>query len=180
MIGDLPNLGKVWYNRESIANILSLAEVRKVCRVTMDSADEPAMLVHSLDGSVMKFLEHPSGLYVFSGNDDTNDNVTGYTMLSTVTEQKKLFSRQEIQSADAARDLYRIIGRPAEVEFQSIILRNNLIRNCPVMPDAKRALIIYSPDITVIKGKQTRSGAALRAPTFVAEPHPRTNTGTSL
>jgi hypothetical protein len=37
MVGDFPNLGKVWYNRESIANILSLAgEVRKVCRITID------------------------------------------------------------------------------------------------------------------------------------------------
>ena len=156
MVGDFPNLGKVWYNRESIANILSLAEVRKVCRITMDSADEPAMLVHRLDGTVMKFLEHPSGLYVFSCNNDTNDSVTGYTMLSTVAEQKKLFSRREIQSANAARDLYRKIGRPAEAEFQSI-LRNNLIRNCPVTPDdAKRALIIYGPDIAVIKGNTTR------------------------
>ena len=172
MVGDFPNLGKVWYNRESIANILSLAEVRKVCRITMDSADEPAMFVHRLDGTVMKFLEHPSGLYVFSCNNDTNDNVTGYTMLSTVAEQKKLFSRREIQSANAARDLYRKIGRPAEAEFQSI-LRNNLIRNCPVTPDdAKRALIIYGPDIAVIKGKTTRSRAAPRAPTFVAEPIP--------
>jgi hypothetical protein len=29
MIGDFPNLGEVWFNTESIANILSLAEVRK-------------------------------------------------------------------------------------------------------------------------------------------------------
>ena len=128
--------------------------------------------MHRLDGTVMKFLEHPSGLYVFSCNNDTNDSVTGYTMLSTVAEQKKLFSRREIQSANAARDLYRKIGRPAEAEFQSI-LRNNLIRNCPVTPDnAKRALIIYGPDIAVIEGKTTRSHAAPRAPTFVAEPIP--------
>ena len=60
LIGDVPNLGEVWYNRESMANILSLAEVRKVCRVTMDSSSEPAMIVHRLDGSTMKFLEHAS------------------------------------------------------------------------------------------------------------------------
>ncbi|KAI2494383.1 hypothetical protein MHU86_20155 [Fragilaria crotonensis] len=41
MIGDFPNLGEVWFNKQSIANILSLAEVRKVCRVTMDTSDEP-------------------------------------------------------------------------------------------------------------------------------------------
>jgi hypothetical protein len=40
----LPKLGEVWYNRESMANILSLAEVRKVCRVTMDSSTSPQCL----------------------------------------------------------------------------------------------------------------------------------------
>ena len=170
MVGDFPNLGEVWYNRESIANILSLAEVRKVCRVTMDTLAEPALLVHRLDGTVMKFLEHPSGLYVYKGNDrTTNDNVTGYyTMVSTVAQQKKMFSRREVALADAARELYRKIGRPDEVEFQKI-LQQNLIRNCPVTPtDAKRALLIYGPDIAVLKGKTTRSAAAPRVPTFVS------------
>ena len=46
MVGDFPNLGEVWYNRNSIANILSLADVRKVCRVTMDTSAEPALIVH--------------------------------------------------------------------------------------------------------------------------------------
>ena len=35
MVGDFPNLGKVWYNEASIANILSLGDVTKVCTVTM-------------------------------------------------------------------------------------------------------------------------------------------------
>jgi hypothetical protein len=126
MVGDFPNLGQVWYNDKSIANILSLSDVRKVCRVTMDTQEETAMCVHRLDGSIMKFAEHPSGLYVFTPN-DTNNTVTAYTMLSTVTEQKKMFTRREVLAADVARDLYRKIGRPDEAEFQSI-LRNGLIR----------------------------------------------------
>ena len=171
MIGDFPNLGEVWYNKDSMANILSLAEVRKVCRVTMDSSDEPAMIVHRLDGSEMKFTEHDSGLYVFKDN-FTNAPVSGYTMVTTVAEQKKLFSKREVKAADVARDLYWKIGRPSEAEFQDI-LKRNLIRDCPVTPsDAKRANIIYGPDVAVVKGKTTRSKAALRAPTFVAEPIP--------
>ena len=170
-VGDFPNLGEVWYNPHSIANILSLADVRKVCRVTMDSSLEPSLNVHRLDGSVMKFIEHDSGLYIYKSN-VTNEPVTGYSLLSTVADQKKLFSRREIKAADAARDLYRKIGRPDEAEFQTI-LRRNLIRNCPVTPaDAKRALIIYGPDIAVLKGKSTRSEAALRVPTFEAVPIP--------
>ena len=88
MVGDFPNLGEVWFNRDSIANILSLADVRKVCRITMDMSAEPALLVHRLDGSIMKFLEHSSGLYIYKCY-STNDRVTGYyTMVSTVAKQK--------------------------------------------------------------------------------------------
>ncbi len=122
MVGDFPNLGEVWFNEDSIANILSLADVRKVCRVTMDTSHEPALLVHRLDGSVMKFIEHPSGLYVYKCN-PTNKHVTGYSynLVSTVAAQKMMFSRREIQSADIARELYRKIGRPSEADFQSIL-----------------------------------------------------------
>jgi hypothetical protein len=124
------------------------------------------MCVHRLDGTVIKFTEHPSGVHVFNPRNVTNNCVNEYTMISTVAKQKK------IQAADATRNLYRKIGHPDEAEFQSI-LRNNFIRNCPVSPDdAKRALIIYGPDIAVIKGKMARSGAAARTPPFVAESIP--------
>ena len=171
MIGDFPNLGEVWYNSMSIANILSLADVRKICRVTMDSRDEPAIHVHRLDGSIMTFSEHESGLYVYNPN-NSNEQVIGYSLLSTVSAQKKLFSRREVKAADDARELYRKIGRPDEAEFDSI-LRKNLIRNCPITSsDAKRALVIYGPDIAVLKGKTTRAAAAAHVPTFEAVPIP--------
>jgi hypothetical protein len=44
MIGNFKNLGTVWFNPASIANILSLSEVRKVCRVTLGG------LVYSIVG----------------------------------------------------------------------------------------------------------------------------------
>jgi Zinc knuckle len=171
MVGIFPNLGEVWYNENSIANILSLADVRKVCRVTMDSCAEPSMNVHRLDGSVMKFVEHESGLYIYRTN-DTNNVVSAYTMLSSVMENKKLFTQREIHAADEARALYRKIGRPGEAEFQDL-LRKSFIRNCPItVDDAKRALLIYGPDIATLKGKTTRSSAAERIPTFQAQPIP--------
>lgn len=77
MVGDFPNLGTVWFNKESIANILSLSDVRKVCRVTMDTQEQDTamMCVHCFDGSVMRFVEHPSGLYVFNAS---GKNVNAY------------------------------------------------------------------------------------------------------
>ncbi|KAI2492644.1 Reverse transcriptase (RNA-dependent DNA polymerase) [Fragilaria crotonensis] len=172
LIGDFPNLGKVWFNPQSIANILSLAEVRKVCRVTMDTDAEPAMVVHRIDGSAMKFIEHVCGLYVYVPPNDSNHRVTAYTMVSTVANQKKPFSRRDVANADTARALYRLIGRPSEADFQRI-LTGNFIRNCPVTPlDAKRALIIYGPDIATLKGKTTRAGTATHTPAFESVPLP--------
>ena len=174
MVGDFGNLGEVWFNQHSIANILSLVDVRKVCRVTMDTtAAELALLVHRVDGSITKFVEHSSGLYVFKGN-STNNNVTGYTLLSTVAEQRKMFSRsRDVKAADTARELYRKLGWPSEADFIISYLTKNSIQNCPVTPDdARRATIIYGAEVSAQKGKTTRSAAAPRTPTFVAQPIP--------
>jgi hypothetical protein len=57
-VGDNRLFGTVWYNPQSLANILSMALVRKTHRVTMDSSVEPALLVHfPQDGRVLKFRE---------------------------------------------------------------------------------------------------------------------------
>jgi hypothetical protein len=166
-VGDFPNLGEVWYNPDSIANILSLADVCRVRRVTMDSATNPAITVHRKDGSLMHFTAHPSGLYVFNAN-DSSSAVTAYTLVNTVAEQKKLFTPRQVQDADKARDLYRLLGRPSEADFQRI-LRNNYLHNCPVTPtDAARALTIYGKDVPFLKGTTTHRPAASRVPTFTA------------
>ena len=64
LIGSVTNFGDVWYNAHSLANILSMAEVRKVCRITMDTSVEAAMHVHRQDGTIMTFKEYTSGLYL--------------------------------------------------------------------------------------------------------------------
>jgi hypothetical protein len=45
-MGTVKNFGDVWFNTNSLANILSMADVRKVCRITMDTSLEAAMIVH--------------------------------------------------------------------------------------------------------------------------------------
>ena len=89
-IGIFGNLGDVWYNPNSIANILLLADVRKICRVTLDTSSEPALCVYRLDGSMMKFAEHASGLYVYDSAAARKNSalINAYTLVSTVAEQK--------------------------------------------------------------------------------------------
>ena len=119
-IGDIPNFGHVWYNPESLANILSMASVRKLCRITMDTSVDSAIHVHRRDGTLMTFTEYKSGLYFFdtsTTNNVPNTPVTDYLLLNTVSTNKFLYTKHEIDSADLARALYRKLGRPSEADF---------------------------------------------------------------
>ena len=60
-IADTQNFGHVWFNEDSLANILSLAEVSKHARVTMDTDIKNCMYVHRKDGIIMEFKELNSG-----------------------------------------------------------------------------------------------------------------------
>ena len=159
-IGTVTNFGNVWYNQHSLANILSMAAVRKICRITMDTSVDAAIHVHRRDGSIMTFTEYQSGLYYFDtgvgSTKSTKNNVDAYVFLTTVAGNKLKYTRREIQGADDARALYRKLGHPSEKTFRHL-LDSNYIRNCPITSDdAKRALLIYGPDIATLKGKRTR------------------------
>ena len=176
MIGDITNFGTVWYNPASMANILSLQQVCKVCRVTMDSELELAMIVHRRDGSTMKFIQYSNGLYYFdvaTHSPSSNSSVTapssqsfaGYLFVQTVSDNKARYHRREIEGADRAVVLHRKIGRPSQTHFE-MILRNNLIRNCPVtVDDARRAITIYGTDRASLQGKTVKKSGS-HVPTF--------------
>jgi hypothetical protein len=166
-MGTIPDFGKVWFNEESIANILSLADVRKARRVTMDSADDNAFHVHKPDGSgYTRFQEHPSGLYLHDSTkpvtpytQQDGSNVVGYSYLQTVAENKKQFTKRQIESADKSRQLYRMLGRPGPDRYMDIV-RNNFIIKCPVtIDDVTRAQRIYGKDVAFLKGKTMASPA---------------------
>ena len=99
-MGTVKNVGEVWYNPESIVNVLSVAQVCRVRRVTfLDTADQPAFHVHKPDGtSSTVFAEHESGLYLHNASVPA-DNVTSpvvvvaYSHLQTVAANKKAFTR---------------------------------------------------------------------------------------
>jgi len=141
-------------------NIFSLAAVCKLCRITMDTSVEAALCVHCSDDSIMKFIEYGMGLYYHDAaaavQPNSNENVIDYSFVSTVANNKAQFPRREIEGADKARALYPKIGRPSQQQFEQILAKN-LIRNCPAtVDDAKRALLIYGPNVAALKGKTTK------------------------
>jgi hypothetical protein len=88
-----------------------------------------------------------------------NEQVIAYSYLQTVAENKKVFTKRQIDAADLARELYRKLGRPGAARFMDII-RKNLIINCPItFDDVTRAERIYGKDVAFLKGKTTASPA---------------------
>ena len=167
-MGTVKDIGPVWYNPNSIANILSLAQVRLVRRVTMDTDDLPAFHVHKLDGTgTTVFAEHESGLYLFDASKNatstvanhSNAPIIAYSYLQTVADNKSKFTARQVAAADDARKLYRLLGRPGHTRFLTT-LRENHILNCPItVDDARRAEQIYGQDIAFLKGKTTATPA---------------------
>ena len=97
--GHIRGYGRVWFNKNSLANILSLADVRRRgWRITMDTAEEAAMTVHRSNGTLMKFKEYSSGLYFFDTN-DINNGVENYCLVQTVAENERKYHRREIGRA---------------------------------------------------------------------------------
>ena len=115
-------ISTMWYNSNSIANILSLADLCKVCTVTMDLSLSLFMDVHPKDDLIMSFLYHPAWAFSFIRVINVaSGRVPAYTLLTTVADHLRMFSQQQIQQADRARKLRSMRVRPDEIFFQLIL-----------------------------------------------------------
>ena len=63
IVGDIDGYSTVWYNPESLANILSLGRVSTHRRLTMDITKKQVFHIHNQDGTIMKFKKSDKGLY---------------------------------------------------------------------------------------------------------------------
>ena len=169
---DLPGLGTAWYDSDQITNVLGFAHLKDKYRITYDSDKEDAFLVH-LPDKILKFERTPEGLYAYKPPQyfiDENRERKGYSpepkadedkqlvnnQITTVAENRKGFTHRQFLRAKRARDLYAQMGFPTVQNFKHI-LRQNLIKNCPVTPeDVDIAERIFGPDAATMKGKSTR------------------------
>jgi hypothetical protein len=101
----------VYYSPQSLANILSLAQVSEMFRVTMDTNEAPTMMVHVIPNLVLRFQQCGSGLYYYdTAVNDNNSTVIPYSFLSTVRRNKdylidtKLKERIKLASCKATLD----------------------------------------------------------------------------
>ncbi len=94
---------------------LSLAEIQKQYRVTYDSDQRMAFIVHRSDNGLpdMIFQMHPSGLHYYDPSDNGN-----YVFVSTVEQNKMNFTKRQIEAAEKARQLYASVGFPSNRDFK--------------------------------------------------------------
>jgi hypothetical protein len=123
----VPHLGKCWFNKDSITNIIAPSDMTAKFRVTMDSTAEKAMLIH-LPDKVIKFWQMPNGLYAMDPTDpDRNDSSSeNLQMIQTVAESLKFLSPRQQQRARCTRELFHAIGTPTIDDLKAMI-RMNLI-----------------------------------------------------
>ena len=120
------------------------------------------------------FVEHTNGLYLLlpSAHCTTKFPAHSYSCVSTVTDNRAVFTCRELEGADRARQLYRTIRRPSQQKFETILDHGSIL-NCPVTKvDAQRANIIYRHDLAYFKGKTTEHPASPHVATQVHLPLP--------
>ena len=160
-VADLKGYGLVWFDEKCIANCLSLALTSDQYRVTLDTEQDQAFLVHKKNGTFRRFHRADCDLYICDLTDE--DQVV---LVTTVEGQKKKYSQRDFRRADRARKFQEIIMFPSNKDYKSMV-NNNSINNCQITRcDIELAEDIFGPNPNIIKGKTTR-----RQPGPVREDH---------
>ena len=165
--GNLPGYGVVWHHPEAITNILSLHRVQEKFGVTYDSANKNSFLVHKPDG-VREFRATAKGLYALV---DKDPNKTGVQLLQTVKDNMKHFSKQSIEGAKKAKDLYGKVHFPSIPDFKNMV-RYSVIKNYPItLEDVDAMEAIFGPNVAALKGKTVqKQSPKVKTPDYMAPP----------
>ena len=99
---------QVHFKLDSMATILSLKSVANIpsARITMDTGESTDIILTLEDGRIFRFKQYRNGLYFFDTNtvnNETNAQLSNYSLVHTVSDNKLYFSAQEIKGADASK-----------------------------------------------------------------------------
>ena len=133
--GSFPGFFDVWFNPESLVNILAWCDVSKHFRITTNTAIEDAIFVHISDDCVLRFNMVRSGLFLLDSAGlaklESLFSFYCFNQVDTVQALKRNFTRREIEGAERARTLFRSLGMPSFSKYIHA-LEHNHIKNCPV------------------------------------------------
>ena len=150
-IADFPGFPKsVWFDERAITNILSFTDLADHFRIINENSQEDAFLLFKKNGDIVKFTRSNCGMYFHNLIEQQ------IVLLNTVKENELGYTKQQIEQARRARNLYGMIGYPSVMDYKNSV-KHNLINNCPItVKDIEAAEKIYGPDIAELKGKTVR------------------------
>jgi hypothetical protein len=93
-IANVPGYGMVWYDETAIANIFGLSELKKKHRVTYDSEEEDAFIVH-MNNNTLKFECNPEGLYTNKVSDEYLKKQSH--LINTVKENRVGYTQRQFE-----------------------------------------------------------------------------------
>ncbi len=160
--GDFGQIQEVWLQRNGIANILSFAKVSDVYDVHYDPKKDAFVVGDkATHRTIFEFVRSARGLYYCDIGQ--RDNQDGFSLLSTVEENRAKFSARDNRRADEARKLQRPVERPSVRDFIKMVEEGPL-RDSPVTRrDVMIAEAIFGPDEGILQGKTAeRKGPAIR------------------
>ena len=102
-----------------------------------------------------------NGLYFFDTNNTdyfvkNKSQVSNYSLLQTVTDNKTYFSKQEIKGADTSREMQEYLFYPGTKTLENYVSQN-LITNCEITAnDVNHAELIYGTPIPYLQGNMVR------------------------
>ena len=153
-VGSISGLSfPVWYNADSIANILSMSEVAQDRRLTMDTSLENAIWLHRDDGQILKFVECAGGLYAHDRTNSSHKVTTHIVNTQTVESLKSEYTCRQVDLLDQARNLIQRLAHPSQLELKRLISNSFFRHNDLLADDFRRADTIYGPMVEVLQGK---------------------------
>ncbi len=130
---------------------MSLRNLTKHYRVTMDSSNSNSIILHKNDGNTLVFSPSDNGLYRLSLS-QVEDVSNMWALVSTVQDRAKLYTRRDVQAAQRARTMQNIIMHPGDQQMASSAIR--YLKNCPVTDQHVRlANDLFGPNLGSLKGK---------------------------
>ena len=170
-MGDYPHA--VWYHPAGGVNILSLNNVQKYYRCTMDTKEDNSIIIHLNNGQILPFRASGNGLYQYTATDDQSlDSIWTFMIdasedeesfpvnpkkcfnIDTVIARADKYTKRQLKHARIARNMENIVMRPGTRRFIDVCLPH--FNDCPVTADDVRAAAdVYGHNLGALKGKTT-------------------------
>ena len=131
-VADWTGFAEVWFHCGVIANILSLALVKEMSRITYDStrvAYATTYVVHKKDGNQHKFIQSTRGLYYCDVSDNSKKNA--FALVNNVANNEKNYSKKDVKKSYKARNFLQTIGNVINKKLLQIV-DNHKPKNCPI------------------------------------------------